>query len=287
MRSAAWRPCRRDWRCCRGGFKAATLASLNKNKFMVPEDIRELASLAVQSRDPVKRRVLRKKAQKARREFDARVGALPMGKFVPKLVVTKLWINGRATEDMEVRLHCENCYDDRSEASEKQSERIRVQRCRGGSAVVFEVRRMQITVNRVLRARGKMPRAKSIGLADCLVVEMLSRLPTEVIYDVTHWFQKRFQGDCRVAEAWRILSLVFPKKPDARLEKGLRGFRGTPVLEDLLHEEKEPIEWLSLHVGAERGVNCEHMQGLLIIFCRNIGNGRKNRREDLEPGKFK
>ena len=32
---------------------------------------------------------------------------------------------------------------------------------------------------------------------------------------------------------------------------------------DLLHEEKEPFEWRSLHVGAERGVNCEHVQALL------------------------
>ena len=35
------------------------------------------------------------------------------------------------------------------------------------------------------------------------------------------------------------------------------------VLVDLLHEEKKPTEWMSLHVGAVRGVNCEHMQGLL------------------------
>ena len=53
-------------------MKATTLASRNKNKFMVPDEIRELASMAAQCRDPVKRRVLRKKAQKARREFDAR-----------------------------------------------------------------------------------------------------------------------------------------------------------------------------------------------------------------------
>ena len=54
--------------------KATTLASRNKNMFMVPEQIRKLASLAPQCRDPVKRKVLRKKAQKARREFDAREG---------------------------------------------------------------------------------------------------------------------------------------------------------------------------------------------------------------------
>ena len=66
---------------------------------------------------------------------------------------------------------------------------------------------------------------------------------------------------------------MFLKKPDAKLEKGLRGFRViallsvyskwyTTVLVDLLHEEKEQIEWRSLHVGAERGVNCEHMQAV-------------------------
>ena len=49
-------------------IKATTLASRNKNKF-----------------------ILRKKAQKARREFDARVGALPRGKVVKEPVVTKLW----------------------------------------------------------------------------------------------------------------------------------------------------------------------------------------------------
>ena len=125
--------------------KATTLASRNKNKFMVPDEIRELASVAAQCRDPVKRRVLRRKAQKARREFDARVGALPRGKVVKKPVVTKLWVNGRANEDREewceeVRLHCEECYDDKSETSEIQAERIRVQRCRGDCAVALQGR---------------------------------------------------------------------------------------------------------------------------------------------------
>ena len=60
----------------------------------------------------------------------------------------------------------------------------------------------------------------------------------------------------------------------AKLGKGLRGFRAialpnvfskwySTVLVDLLHEEKGAIEWMSLHVGAETGVNCEHMQALV------------------------
>ena len=115
---------------------------------------------------------------------------------------------------------------------------------------------------------------------------------------VTHWFQKRFQGDCRAPEAWRILRLVFLKKPDARLEKGLRGFRAiallsvfskwyNKVLVDLLHEEKEPIQWLSLHVGAERGVNCEHMHSLLTNLLQKHWEWQENRRKDLEPRTFK
>ena len=117
---------------------------------------------------------------------------------------------------------------------------------------------------------------------------MLNRLPTEVVYEVTHWFQKRFSGISKAPEAWRILRLVFLKKPDAKLEKGLRGFRAivllsvfskwySTVLVDMLHEEKEPIEWLSLHVGAEREVNCEHMLVLLTnLLQKTLGMAGKS-----------
>ena len=61
-----------------------------------------------------------------------------------------------------------------------------------------------------------------------------------------------------------------PQKLDAKLEKGLREFRAiallsvfskwySTVLVDMLHEERWPIEWKRLHVGAEREENCEHM----------------------------
>ena len=90
---------------------------------------------------------------------------------------------------------------------------------------------------------------KANGPADCLVTEML---PTETMYEEAHWFDKRFEGERRASEAWEILRLVFLKKPDAKLEKGLRGFRAiallsvfsmwyTTVLLDMLHDEKEPV----------------------------------------------
>ena len=163
--------------------------------------------------------------------------------------------------------------------------------------LLSKVGKWQITADRVLRARGRMLRGKSNGPADCLVVEMLSRLPTEVIYEVTHWFQKRFQGD---AELWRSGEFCAWCSSRSLMQDWRRGsvvslrllycvFSKwyTTVLVDLLHEEKEPIEWMSLHVGAERGVNCEHMQGLLTNLLQKHWEWQENRRKDLEPGKFK
>ena len=121
-------PCNLDWR-----LQQLKLRLLRQNpgtvkKIRVPEEIRECSTLAAQCRDPVKRKILRKKARKARREFDAKVGALPRGKIVNRPVVTKLWINGRASEDRdewkeEIKIHCSKCYDDKSETLEVQAER--------------------------------------------------------------------------------------------------------------------------------------------------------------------
>ena len=63
---------------------------------------------------------------------------------------------------------------------------------------------------------------------------------------------------------------MFLKKPEAKLEKGLRGFRAIALLSvfsqmvrDRLGDMLKPSEWKRLHVEAERGggVNCEHMVG--------------------------
>ena len=56
-----------------------------------------------------------------------------------------------------------------------------------------------------------MLRNKANGPADCMVTEMLQCLPTETGYEVAHWFDKRFKGECRAPEAWKILRVVFLK----------------------------------------------------------------------------
>ena len=43
------------------------------------------------------------------------------------------------------------------------------------------------------------------------------------------------------------------------------------------------IEWVSLHVGAERGVNSEHMQALLTNKLQRHWEWPEDRRTDLQP----
>ena len=181
-------------------IKVTTTSSRNRNLFCVLEEIRKMASDAAKSRDPVKRRHLRKIARKARREFEAGKAVLPRGKVMNRPVVTKLWVNRRASKDRgewteEVKAHCERCCDDKEETPEVQAERIRRQTISGDRRVALQERRVTITVDKVLRARGNMLRNKAKGPADCLVAEMLLWLPTETVYEVTHWFDKRFKGE--------------------------------------------------------------------------------------------
>ena len=59
------------------------------------------------------------------------------------------------------------------------------------------------------------------------------------------------------------------------------------VLVDLLHEQKEPVEWKALHVGAERGINCEHMQALLTNILQRHWGWQEDHRIDLQPALYR
>ena len=174
-----------------GAIKATRTALRNKTKFNVPDEIREIAAAAATCREPVRRKLLRERARKDRREFDAGMAALPRGTVIHRPAVTKLWVNGRASEDRdewteEVRARCVKCYDDKMETSELQAERIRYQKQSWRLLGALQGRRIRITIDRVLRARGKMMKNKANGPADCLVTEMLQCLLVETVYEVTH-----------------------------------------------------------------------------------------------------
>ena len=103
----------------------------------------------------------------------------------------------------EVRAHCERCYDDKAETPEVLAGKIQPQRIFFDRQEALQVHRVTMTVDRVLWARGKMLRNKVNGPDDCLVTEMLQCLPTAIVYEVAHWFDKRFKGECHAQEAPR------------------------------------------------------------------------------------
>ena len=154
---------------------------------------------------------------------------LQRGKVINRPVITKLWVDGRACEDRsewveEVRAHCERCCDDKEETSEVQAEGILGQRRRGDHCVPLQERRATITVDKVLRARGKMLPNKANGPADCLVSEMLQCLPTETVYEVAHWFDKLFRGECRARRRGKLYASCSSKKLTPSLRIAFAGF---------------------------------------------------------------
>ena len=70
-----------------------------KQMFSVPDDIGEMT--AAECSLPMSREFLRTRARRARRDFDARVGALLKEKTVRQPSMTALWIIGRVSEESE------------------------------------------------------------------------------------------------------------------------------------------------------------------------------------------
>ena len=76
----------------------------------------------------------------------------------------------------KVRPHCKKCYEDKDETSQVQAERIRHQLGRVDSLVAWKGRKVEITVDGVLRARERMMKNNARGPSDCLATEMLQQL---------------------------------------------------------------------------------------------------------------
>ena len=109
-----------------------------------------------------------------------------MEKMVHRPPFKKLWIGVREIEDREgwmenARVHCEWCFDDDEEPSWVQEQTMLEQS--GGETVgrPGRRRRVEVTVDRVLRARGKIMENKATGSGVCLVSEMLWELPMDSV----------------------------------------------------------------------------------------------------------
>ena len=119
----------------------------------------------------------------------------------------------------------------------------------------------------MLQARAKLFENNVNVPGDALVSEMITQLPWEKIHTITMFFQERFMGQMEAPSSWKIVKLVFLRKPDAELKKEIRSYKAialTSVMSKwyascitLRHEkEKEPKSWMKLHVGGVDGISC-------------------------------
>ena len=84
---------------------------------------------------------------------------------------------------------------------------------KGNLKFTEEGRNAEITVDLVLQARAKLSENKVNGPEDAIVSEMVKRLPMEKIYTVTKCFQERFLGQMESPSSWKVVKLVFLRKP--------------------------------------------------------------------------
>ena len=89
----------------------------------------------------------------------------------------------------------------------------------------MEGRNAEITVDLVLQARAKISDNKVNGLDDAVVREMINHSPLEKIFIIAKCFQERSLGQMNAPSSWKIVKLVFLRKPHAEPKKGIRSCR--------------------------------------------------------------
>ena len=144
-----------------------------------------------------------------------------------------------------------------------------------------------------------MLRNNANGPSDCLVTEMPAVLTNGDSVRGNSLVRQALQRRVPCPGGVENSSPRVPQKSQTpSLKRAYGGFRAiallsvfskwyTTVLVDMLHDEKEPSEWKRLHVGAERGVNCEHMQALVTNIFQRHWEWQEDRRGDLQPGRFR
>ena len=96
-----------------------------------------------------------------------------------------------------------------------------------------------------------MSENKVNGPEDAVVSEMIKQLPLEKIYIIKRCFQERLMGKMEAPSSWKIVKLVFSRKPDAEPKKGIRSYRAIVLTSVMpkwyascnifrLEKEKEP-----------------------------------------------
>ena len=162
-------------------------------------------------------------------------------------------------------------YTDQEETREVRENRIEYFKKKGDQQFTADGRKAEVTVDLFLQVRAKMADNKVNGPEDAVVSEMIKEVPLEKIYTITRCFQERFMGQMEAPSSWKIVILVFLRKPDAEPKKGIRSYRAialTSVMSEWfasciklrLEPEREPENWKKLHAGGINGISCQHLR---------------------------
>ena len=167
----------------------------------------------------------------------------------------------------KLQRHCEEVYTDQDETREVQEKRIEYFKKKSDRDSTNDGRGAEITVDLVLQARAKMSENKVNGPEDAAVSEMIKQLPLEKIYTVTTCFQERLMGQTEAPSSWKIVKLVFLRKPDA--DAGAialtsvmsKWFSSCIILPFGARDGTK--NWKKLHVGGLFGISCKHLQVMM------------------------
>ena len=140
-----------------------------------------------------------------------------------------------------------------------------------------------------------MSENKVNGPEDVVVSEMIKQLPQEKIYEVTRCFQQRCMGQMDAPNSWKIVKLVFLRKPDAAPKKGIKSYRAIALtsvmskwyatcLIQLLEKEKEPEAWKDLLVGGINGISCQHLQVMMTLLLQKHWVWQEDREKGTQQG---
>ena len=134
---------------------------------------------------------------------------------------------------------------------------------KGDQQFTVDGRRAEITVDLVLQARAKMADNSVNGLEGRVVSEMIKQCLLEKISIITRCFQECFMGLMEAPSSWKIVRLVFIRKPGAEPKNGVRSYRAIALTSVMskwyascfilcLEKEREPDNWMKITCGSNK-----------------------------------
>ena len=207
---------------------------------------------------------------------------------MPELFVDGTFTENREEWQRQLQRHCKSVYTDPEETEEVQQETIEFFKTKGDRHFSEDGRAVEISVDLVLQVRVKLSDNKVSGPADAIVNEMINALLLEKIYVVAKFFQQRFMGAMEAPNSWKIVKLVFLRKPEAEPRKGIKGYQAialTSVMSKwyascvMMLVEREPVPevWNRLVVGGINNRSCQHLQVMMTNLLPKHWEWQENR----------